>query len=185
MSRTTVYQMPECGQLVQIATFSNSSGAAPRIWGVLWESLYGGTDGAFQTIHKGGLGRMFHRVKDGDLGETESILLLWTADFAVVETHRLLDMAKAMRDFDACYPTLPGNANHLLALADLYECQARSIPTSYLGLCVQQTSVADSWCVSTEDDEPAVLYDASIHDGHWFVFERLDSYRRTGIEPCK
>lgn len=180
MSYTTVYRMPESGELIEVKEFQNAYGSAMRIWNSLVKShLVDPTKDIDQEM-----GRIMYReeakslwklVDDPKLTYVERMTLAWTFDKAVCEHARLAEMADLFLEFDRVYPA----GGHLPALADLYRSECAN-PS--LGLCVVQTSVAcDVWRTECDADGEQYMYDASKDTGHYFIFEE---YKEINHEPC-
>jgi len=196
MSRTTVYCVPRSGHILPVAEYHNAWGAAPRVWTPLCGKYLAkpneDANAAFcrwlQSFGKGedAVANLF---TDPRLDRLERLVLGWTFDWAVVEAARDAAMGLALREFDARYPVAEGRVNHLPALANFYlgaeerldqmtaTCKSRggvALPLDWLGWCVEQTSVSDSWTVRSDDGEESHKYDPSRDSGAWFVFREVE-----------
>lgn len=181
MSYTTILEMPQEGELTEVAEFNNSWGSAMRVWmpmamAYLADPEANANQEMGRIMLSGDMCGLWKLVDGDKLTRAERIVLAWTFDKSVCEYSKLVEMAELFREFDKQHP-VPGKVNHLPAFADLYEKMGLGIPSDALGLCVIQTSVTSYvWDgVQPEDQEARCpRYDASKDTGHSFIFEEYD-----------
>ena len=162
MSRTTVKIIENDGQINDIAELGNSWGSAAFVWSALGEKYFNDK----YICVTGDSKKMWALVDDNRLSKAERVVLAFTFDYAIIENAHFTEAAKLFREFSEQFGKA-GEANHLPAIANLLDAQSNF---SNIGMCFQQTSVAeDVWHEWDDESETEKPYDLS-GNRHFFVF---------------
>lgn len=166
VSYTTLYKVPESGEIELAGEFHNSHRGAMLVWMLMSEaylhrpfSLSNDVQSAKPT---------WNLWKNPDVRLSDRIVMASTFDKIMVKRENIPRLVQAIEDYSRRFDpgTLLKQACILKELASDETCFA---------VCWNQTSVcADAWYVPGEtDDEEWRPFDLSRdHDyGHWFLFE--------------
>lgn len=169
MSYTTLYKVPEQGEITSHATFHNAFRGAALVWDTL-SRRYLGTQ-KFTSLSRD-MQPIWNLWKANNIPLSYRIVLMSTFDNVMVKRENIPLVIEAIKEYakefdDAGH--LPEQAKKLEELFDDQECFA---------ICWNQTSVnADAWqtaieCKCCGETKDYRNYDVSQDKGHWFLFQR-------------
>lgn len=169
MSSTTLFKVPERGEIYPYAEFKNSYLGAYTVWEEMGRAYLGLN---IISMGMGELRPIWDLWKNEKVLLNDRIVMAATFDRVMVRRDFLPRVATAMDDFAARHS--PGHllyqAEKLRELATLANCFA---------ICWNQTSVnGGAWMTETEErDEYGEkiwrYYDVSKDTDHWFLFDEL------------
>lgn len=168
MSYTTIYKVPEKGEIENYAEFKNAWRGALNVWTEMAKRYLGME--MLPMFREGGMRPVWDLSEDPEIPENDRIVMASTFDNVMVEREDLPRLVEAYRDFATRFE--PGS---LLEQAEVLEKLAAD-PTCF-AVCWNQTSVnSDTWMKpegdpDIEDDYRLRMYDISKDNGHWFLFE--------------
>lgn len=163
MSYTTLYLVPEEGEVESYAEFKNAFQGSFNVWSEMGKSYLGMENVSFVNMKP-----VWNLFKDGKVLLNDRIVLASTFDWIMVKREHLSVVVDAMDDFSKRYESghLPEQAEKLRELAHDESCYAA---------CWCQTSVVgDMWeRVDAEEEETYRMYDISRDTDHWFLFDDM------------
>ncbi len=164
MSYTTLYKVPENGEIEDYAEFKNAYQGAFNVWSEMAKAYLG----MEHSPMFGSMKPIWDMADDDRALLNDRIVLASTFDWVMVKREHLSVVADAMDDFGKRYEPghLPEQAKKLRELTQDKSCYA---------VCWCQTSVTDMWnraCVGN-DGETSRLYDVSRDNDHWFLFDDI------------
>ncbi len=172
MSYTTLFKVPESGEIEDYADINNSLRGAFSVWsemakvylGMEYLPMSGNRDERMQLV--------WDLSKSERVPLNDRIVMASTFDRVMFKREHLLTTATAMDDFGNRHDPghLPEQARKLRELAQDESCFA---------VCWRQTSVtSDMWMEHTGEldengDMGYRMYDVSKDDNHWFLFDEI------------
>lgn len=175
MSYTTLYLVPESGEIREYAEYRNAYGLAAYCWTSLCDRYL---DGVQWILSDDAIKRLWGLAKDGRMPEHHKIALRTTFDNVMVRRENLLRVGDAFDQFVKDFP--PGKQACSLSkqAADL---RLLSHNAKCFAVCWCQTSVAaDAWMTRDDDEvneegDPVYRgWDISKDEGHWFLFDEVE-----------
>ena len=173
MSYTTLYLVPEKGEIIEFEEYRNSWGSAPFIWSALFDKYLKSPNDPPYTSWMSQSERLWKLAeKGGPLNKNEKICLMSTFDKVMVKKKNLPQLIDAFTWFYKHYKKT-GVVCHLMDqvksfrdLLDRDDCYA---------VCWCQTSVSDDVWDSerTTEDDDILPWDISKDKGHFFLFDEL------------
>jgi len=176
MSSTIMLSVSKTGPLETIETFSNSWGSAMRVWQSLAEKYFGGQNAMMVLITREK--EFWALVNDKRLRPFERLVFAWTFDKMICERDKAGELAQAMREFAAEYPS--EGVDHLPTIADALEKHSQD---DCIGFGFIQTSVSsDVWHVKgicensfhTDGDESECCPDCDHEKDNPTSYEMFD-----------
>ena len=175
MSYATMYRMPIAGPLEEVKEYRNAWGGAMRIWDPLAQKWLNADNFMVWSMCNRDSKEFWALAQDERLPRADRIVLASTYDKAVVPSEMLGEFAEALREFNARHRALGDRVNHLPAWAEDAEAMAAEgsgFMDGFVGICFNQTSVADTWHVYN-DEEDSRIYDTSKDEGHWPITDSI------------
>jgi len=174
MSYTTLYKVPESGEIQTYKEYGNAFRSAWLVWDTM-SKLYLKKD-AVEFMLKGdhAMQPVWDLWKDPSVPESHRIVMASTFDKVMVRRENLERLASA---YDA-YSRAVEDAGHIEAMASDLRELARD--ETCFAVCWCQTSVsADTWmtpvtCECCGETTDSRMYDVSRDEGHWFLFDELE-----------
>ena len=170
MSYSTLYLVPELGEIEEFEEFRNGHGSAPVVWDYLFEKYI--TLGPGEYRHEQ-YEKTWELVKDDRLSKNEKISLVFTFDHFMCKKKDFDTLSMALREMGLIYLVKkPTYVNHLVAIADALD-KMKNDPRT-VATCINHTSVGDAWEVSELNEDREMdrrLYDISKDTEHWFLDE--------------
>lgn len=169
MSYTTIYKVPEKGEIENYAEFKNSHRGAFNVWTEMARRYLGME--MLPMFRDGGMRPIWDLARNPEIPENDRIVMMSTFDRVMVKREDLPRLIEAFRDFGSRFE--PGS---LLEQAKALE-KLVSDSTCY-AVCWNQTSVnSDHWQIGegdpeVEDDYKLRMYDISKDTDHWFMFDQ-------------
>jgi len=165
MSYTTLYKVPESGEIVVSREFHNAFRGGYLIWENLAKRYLGVNSVALLLLHDG-MEDVWKLAERGDVPWAHKVALMTTFDGVMVRRENLPRLIDALEQYarDFIDPGhIPEQIEALRELVDDEDCFAA---------CWQQTSVTSAWSVSLPNDETR-MYDVSRDTWHWFLFDEV------------
>lgn len=182
MSYTTIYSVPESGEILKAAGYKNAFGSGPFIWSNLCVKYLGWEKHGWLLSDPAKLQKLWDLAADSRLDWFERVTHATTFDKVMVRRENLYRVARALEEFVAKYP--PGD--HVCSLLEQAETlRTLALDKSCYAVCWCQTSVSDDVWHAYErgDEEETPLWDISKDKGHWFLFDELKCDDETF--PCE
>lgn len=192
MSYTTLYKVPEKGEIEHFEEFGNSHRGAAMLWDYLGRKYVPGFEGMQNDAHSD---RVWALTKDDGVGQHEKDVLLSTFDHVMLKRQHFVRVADAMNRIGREMTRHSGgfgepetserDGGHYPAHAEALR-RLLDDPGAFAA-CWDQTSVADDmWnrydrCKTCGQDlEDCRSFDLARDSGHWFMLEpATDSENQT------
>lgn len=175
MSYTTLYLVPESGEIREFAEYRNAYGSAAYCWTSLCDRYLGGLQ---WILSADAVKRLWRLASDGRMPEHHKTALQATFDNVMVRRENLGKVAKAFEAFVEDFPPGQQACSLLKQAADLRRMYLDD-PECF-AVCWCQTSVAGgAWMASDDevdqDGDPMWrMWDISKDEGHWFLFDEVE-----------
>lgn len=176
MSYSTLYSVPESGQIENYKEYRNGWGTAPVIWDHIIDKY------KLKGEHEYSLMPSVMKKLFDMINETHEKILPWervclalTCDRMILKRENFFKASDALEKFHTATHS-PERVNHLLQISkDLIELAKDD---SVYGACFIWTSVSDDVWDSPnreDEDECSMQWDISKDKGHWFLFQEYGS----------
>lgn len=184
MSYSSLYGVPEKGEIEFMKKYQNSWGTAPHVWNDIFDKYIKTPENPYIFSQ---YDKLWPLADDEKLPEFERGMLKFTLDQLMVKKENFPELISIISEYVEKFPKDKGVVNHWPQIAkDLSELDF----SKYTAICFIWTSVADDvWdakekCVDCfnqvcekEDhynEEDGIVWrkwDISKDEGHWFMFQ--------------
>lgn len=165
MSYTTMYAVPESGEIYEVADFKNAFRSAFLAWDQL-SQRYLGKGVALKMASGKGMQEVWDISKNQQVSIAHRVVMMMTFDKVMVKRENFERLASAIDEYARMFDagTLTEQASKIRELLQ---------DETVFAVCWNQTSVSyPVWCIDTDNDEGR-MYDLSRDSDHWFLFDKL------------
>lgn len=170
MSYTSMFGVPEKGEIECLEEYRNAWLSAPLIWNFLSNKYM--NESAMNPFGNQALDSIFQLAEDENakipMLQHEKDALLLTADKVILRCDHFERMKQSLLFMWAATHSPKHQDNHLQKIAN----DLADVPKIFIGVCFIWTSVdGDSWRVFNHEEEAHEMWDISKNEGHRFLFD--------------